>query len=112
MNLRELMRAQLQFDMEHRGKTDFFKEISDANIAELEHLLVCVLGELGELANVTKKIVRGDTTLQSSREQLEDEIADAFIYLVKICNQLGVDLESAFLKKLAANAERFRAFER
>ena len=65
---------------------------------------------MGEFANVTKKIVRGDFSLDIARPDLASELADIFIYLLKLSDQLGIDLEEAFRTKLKYNEERFAAF--
>jgi NTP pyrophosphatase (non-canonical NTP hydrolase) len=38
---------------------------------------------------------------------LAEELADTFIYLIKIAAQTGIDLESEYLKKLEKNRRRF-----
>jgi NTP pyrophosphatase (non-canonical NTP hydrolase) len=112
MTLAELKQLQRQFDEQHRGTYPFYEEISEERIDVLEHLLVCLLGELGEFANATKKIRRGDYTLAEIKPQLDEELTDVFIYLLKLSNQLGVDLEEAFLVKLRQNEERFAKYSR
>lgn len=112
MELTELMAMQREFDQRRAGKVEFYTEISDDNIRDLEHLVVCLVGEVGEIANLTKKLVRGDFALKEARPQLHSEIVDAFIYVIKMCNQLGVDLEPEYVKKLNTNVERFKHFER
>jgi NTP pyrophosphatase (non-canonical NTP hydrolase) len=50
--------------------------------------------------------------LSDARPALDDELVDTFIYLIKIANQLGVDLEAGFLRKTTQNAERFIEFSK
>lgn len=38
-------------------------------------------GELGETANIVKKIARGDFPLEEKKEELSKEMADMFAYL-------------------------------
>lgn len=104
----ELLEIQSEFDKSHEvsGKS-FYVDIDENNLHELEHLVVCLLGELGEFSNLLKKVVRGDRRLSEVKEQLDEELADTFIYLLKISNQFGVDLEQEFLNKLSKNQERF-----
>lgn len=113
MQIREIMDLQKEFDLQHQGKIPFFEKISDENIHVLEHLLVCLIGEVGEVSNITKKIVRGDKelTLLTMRQDIAEELADVFIYLIKICNQLDVDLEKEFIRKLEINEKRFKHYE-
>lgn len=64
--------------------------------------MVATMGELGEAANVLKKLnrerdgIKGNTaTAGALREQLRREIADTFIYLDLMSQALGFDLECA-----------------
>lgn len=108
--LKELLEEQAQFDKSHASKIPFFEEITQDNIEALEHLIVCLVGEVGELANIVKKIRRGDRDLDGSRQEMTEEIADVFIYLMKLSLQLSVDLESAYDRKMSENAVRFRKY--
>lgn len=61
--------------------------------------LQAVVGELGEYANLRKKVERGDLTMQDARPLLADELADVVIYLDILAHQLGVDLGEAVMNK-------------
>jgi NTP pyrophosphatase (non-canonical NTP hydrolase) len=111
MTLQTLKEMQEQFDRTHRGTEAFYKEISDNDVQTLEHLIVCLVGEVGEFANIVKKIKRGDFKLADKKIELDEELTDIFIYVLKISNQLHVDLESKFLEKLASNKVRFQGYE-
>jgi NTP pyrophosphatase (non-canonical NTP hydrolase) len=108
LTLKEICQKQKKFDKQTsiKGKS-FYTDIDATNIQELEHLIVCLVGELGEFSNLTKKIVRGDKLLKDEKANLDEELIDTFIYLIKIANQLDVDLEKGFLNKLAKNQMRF-----
>ena len=58
-----------------------------------------VTGELGELANIIKKIERGDLTLEEAREDLGKELADVQTYLDILAYQAGVNLGQATMDK-------------
>lgn len=45
------------------------------------HWLQATVGELGELANILKKIDRGDFTLEEAKSDIAKEFADVQIYL-------------------------------
>lgn len=62
-------------------------------------------GETGELANLEKKLWRGDTV---PRERLADEAADVLIALMNYANERGLDLAEAVAAKLATIEERRR----
>jgi NTP pyrophosphatase (non-canonical NTP hydrolase) len=110
--LSDIMRSQAEFDRQHQGNVPFFEEISASNLAALEHLLVCVAGEVGELANVIKKIRRGDATYLERRDDVIEETVDVFIYVLKLANQVGFDLEVQYNAKMKMNRQRFLGFEK
>lgn len=58
-----------------------------------------VTGEVGEAANIIKKIERGDMTLEAARPALARELADIQIYLDLLAFRAGVDLAEATAAK-------------
>ena len=58
-----------------------------------------VCGELGEAANIIKKIERGDFTLDEQRTALADEICDIVTYLDLLAYRCGIDLAEATMSK-------------
>ena len=42
-----------------------------------------------------------------TRQKVEDEIADVFIYLLRIADKLDVSLEDVALAKIKKNAEKY-----
>jgi NTP pyrophosphatase (non-canonical NTP hydrolase) len=107
MEFEKLIQLQTDFDRGHGVAKPFFVPISSGNLHELEHLVVCLIGEVGEFANELKKVVRGDASYEERQTALAEELADTFIYLIKIAAQTGIDLESEYLKKLEKNRRRF-----
>jgi NTP pyrophosphatase (non-canonical NTP hydrolase) len=58
-----------------------------------------VLGELGEAANLIKKIERQDFRLEEKREELGKEFADVMTYLDILAFRAGIDLGEATIQK-------------
>lgn len=112
MTLEALVELQKEFDSKHKGNFAWDSKITDSNIEMLEFLLLSLTGELGEAANIVKKIVRGDFSLVDKKSDLEEEIADIFIYLLKLSYQLDIDLEKVYLQKMKKNQERFQKYEK
>jgi NTP pyrophosphatase (non-canonical NTP hydrolase) len=108
MDIKDLIRLQQEFDDAHFPKLSGLPGSDETRVQLFSFLAISILGELGEFANIIKKIQRGDTTLESSLTQLRAEAVDVFIYLMKVCRQLDMDLEQAYLEKLRINAERFK----
>lgn len=65
-----------------------------------------VCGELGELANLIKKIERGDMTLDEARADVADELADVATYLDLLAFRCDVDLGKATISKFNRVSER------
>ena len=74
----------------------------------LSFLALAVCAEAGELANLIKKMWRGDDVDSSL---LQDEIADIRIYLEHLARHLKIDLDQACTAKLDVVAQRLEAKE-
>ena len=112
MNLEQLIDIQKEFDYNHKGNFEWAQKIDMDNIHVLEYLLLCIVGEFGETTNLVKKVLRGDYTLCEVKPYLSEEIADIFIYVLKLAYQLDIDLEKQFLDKVEKNKKRFTNFEK
>lgn len=75
----------------------------------LAHHVLALCGEVGELANIVKKVERGSLTIDSEIVMLdiESELADVFTYLLNIAALRNIDLFKAYLKKRDYNVKRF-----
>lgn len=68
-----------------------------------------LVGELGELANMLKKVKRGDTPFEEMREDIEKEFADVMIYLDILAYQFRIDLGAATRRKFNEVSTRVNA---
>jgi NTP pyrophosphatase (non-canonical NTP hydrolase) len=68
--------------------------------------LQAVIGELGEFANLRKKVERGDFTLDDVRGSLGDELADVVIYIDILAAVLGINLGDAVMLKWNKTSEK------
>jgi NTP pyrophosphatase (non-canonical NTP hydrolase) len=82
----------------------------------LGHMALALCGETGEIANLVKKIDRGDFNVEMAkvgglpahiRYDLAMEITDALIYILCLADLLKIDLEKAYEAKRAENIIRF-----
>lgn len=112
MTMQELIELQKNFDGKHKGNFKWNSKITESNIEMLEFLLLSLTGEVGEVANIVKKIVRGDFKLDEKRQDIQEELTDVFIYLLKLSYQLDIDLEKAYVEKMKKNRERFLKYEK
>lgn len=76
---------------------------------DLTFMVLALCGEVGELANEIKKIVRGSANIKEAKTRvaLMMEEADVFTYLLCISILTGTDLEKAYYAKRAENERRF-----
>ena len=74
----------------------------------LEYLMVCLTEELGEVARCVKKMRRCEANGDEQGagrwlNEMNDEMADLFIYLVILANKKGVRLGDLYFQKMAKN---------
>lgn len=83
----------------------------------LSDWFTAVTGELGEAANIAKKLNRvrdgipgntADETTRSLRDKLRDEIADTAIYLDLLAQSQGFDLFEAMIDKFNRTSAKHR----
>ena len=79
---------------------------SDSEVLSFLALAIC--GEAGELANLIKKLWRGDAVEEA---EIRDEIADIRIYLEHLSRHLRIDLDYECDRKLDEVANRLTAKE-
>lgn len=68
--------------------------------------LQAVVGELGEYANIKKKIERGDLTAEEGKPLLAKELADTVTYLDLLAFRLGINLGQSVMDKFNEVSER------
>jgi NTP pyrophosphatase (non-canonical NTP hydrolase) len=91
--LREANTARLPEFKNNKGEPAHSKP--DGSDWSLNDWMTACLGELGEAANVCKKIRRGDMTLEEARPLLIQEFADVVTYLDILAGQAGINLGMA-----------------
>ncbi len=76
-----------------------------------KNLAMCVAIEAAELMEIFQwcTVEEGDGLMQDGKtaEHTREEIADVAIYLLSLCNRLGVDLSAAIEDKMRKNDKRF-----
>jgi NTP pyrophosphatase (non-canonical NTP hydrolase) len=87
----------------------WFPQVQGEVIPSLIHHTLALAGEVGELANIVKKIDRGDRHYVDVKDDMEKEVADILIYVANIAGILDMNLAQAFHDKSAFNERRFGA---
>ena len=74
-----------------------------------KNLVMALSGEAGELTELFQWLTpaESDSIMDTHAAEVEDELADVFIYLVRLADILGVDLMSAAAAKIDRNEDRF-----
>lgn len=72
----------------------------------IEQLFMLLMEEVGEMARAARKLSGVKMADDTKRANLEEEVADVFIYLLDICNKFDIDLEHAFRIKEEKNKKR------
>ena len=78
-----------------------------------KNLVMALTGEVGELAEVfqwmTEEESKGAAANPKTAQAVRDEMADVLLYLVRLADVLGVDLNEAAGAKLVTNAAKYPA---
>lgn len=78
-----------------------------------KNLVLALTGEVGELAEIFQWKTDAEAAAiaddPAEFEHLGEEIADVLLYLVRLAQVSGVDLEHALADKLRKNAEKYPA---
>lgn len=76
-----------------------------------KNLVMALTGEVGELTEIFQWLSedesRSAATDPRTANAVREEIADVMLYLVRLAQVLGVDLDAAVRDKLAANARKY-----
>jgi len=102
--LREANMRRLPQFKNAKGEPAHDKE--DGSDWSLNDWLTAVTGELGEAANLLKKVRRGDFTIDQARPELADELADVATYLDILANQCGINLGQSTIEKFNRVSDR------
>ena len=111
MNIKEFIEFQLDSD-----KKVGFESNRPHNLDDLIANTISITGELGEFANLVKKKLRkikyNKTRLDEENlnidKELKEELVDVFIYFLKLCAILEIDIEKEYLEKIKKVQSRFQ----
>jgi NTP pyrophosphatase (non-canonical NTP hydrolase) len=104
--LRYANTARLPVFKDAKGRIAHAPDGSDWSLADW---LQATVGELGELANLLKKVRRGDLTMEEAQLEIGRELADTATYLDILAMRCGVDLGEAITEKFNVVSRRVHA---
>jgi len=76
----------------------------------VRNLVLAMVGEVGEVAEIlqwTDDDKVAELLSDGGRERLAEELADVLIYLIRVADRSGVNLEQAVRDKLASNDQKY-----
>ena len=105
----------MEFDKKYFQKYWEEAENIDGKIEFIKDMVIALTGEMGEFANLVKKISRErkitmEVPSKEMMESLKEELIDCFIYIIILSNILEVDIEKEYLKKTELNHQRFKKY--
>lgn len=117
MELKDLMGLCKVLDEKHGFPVKFDNQLEKYN--QITKELVGLLGEVGEFANIVKKInikiekkEKYELDTNQAEDNLREELADSLIYIIRIANILEIDLTTEALSKIEKNKIKYGTPER
>lgn len=97
------------------GATQALRQFADERDWQQFHspknLVMALSGEVGELTEIFQWMTETDSHAAASAPRtaraVSDELADVALYLIRLADVLGVDLNAAITDKLASNAAKY-----
>lgn len=116
MELSVLVERQIEADRRRGFAVDF--ETVEEHHGRLSDELIGLVGEIGEFANLLKKVTLRRThssyagpSFDEAVPRLREELADSLIYIFRLSKMLGGDLEADLLAKMKVNDDRYGHLE-
>jgi len=76
-----------------------------------KNLIMALTSEVGELSDIFQWLSEEQSKIENidskSLEKTKEEIADVFLYILRIADKLNIDLEKEAVKKIRINAEKY-----
>lgn len=119
MEINNLIQIQREFDTLHKWTP--LKGDTRSILSAINKDIIGILGELGEFANIIKKLnlvadknsgLSIDKEYSEYKEELSDEVVDTFIYLMRIISHLDIDITEAYFSKLEINRRKYKDYEK
>lgn len=74
-----------------------------------KNLTLALVGEVGELAEVLQWLNDSEIEklIKKNPDKIADELADVLLYLVRLADQMNIDLGKAAVKKIMKNQKKY-----
>ncbi|KAL0389910.1 UNVERIFIED_CONTAM: dCTP pyrophosphatase 1 [Sesamum calycinum] len=98
-------------DLLKRTMDDFAKERDWEKFHSPRNLLLALVGEVGELSEIFQwkgEVPKGlPDWKEEEKVHLGEELSDVLLYLVRLSDVCGIDLDKAALRKIELNALKY-----
>ena len=77
-----------------------------------KNLVMAITSEVGELNELFQWLTQEQSSLKDDSQKMAEigqEIADVFIYLLRLADKLDIDIEEAVREKIEINANKYPA---
>ena len=92
---------------------DFATERDWEQFHSPKNLAMALSGEVGELTEIFQWMTEAESRVATHKPEqaqaISEELADVLLYLVRLSDVLGIDLDQAAKSKLAINARKYPA---
>lgn len=112
MDISALQKLQIDMDEKHGFSIGYKNDKEKFELVTKE--LVGLFGEIGEFSNLVKKlnlkmehINDYELDIDAAKLGLAEELADSFIYMLRLAKIIEVDLERSVLDKMDINKKRY-----
>ncbi|QTC40722.1 hypothetical protein I7V34_16395 [Bacillus sp. V3] len=118
MDISKIVALQKEFDENHGWPHN--SSSTSQKIEFINKDIIGLVGEIGEFSNLIKKLnllnhrysdKELNEKFQDFHEDLQEEIIDAFIYLIRISSHLNMDINKEYIRKYNINKVRFKKYE-
>ncbi|PIN20950.1 dCTP diphosphatase [Handroanthus impetiginosus] len=100
-------------DLLKRKMDEFAKERDWEKFHSPRNLLLALVGEVGELSEIFQwkgEVPKGlPDWKEEEKTHLGEELSDVLLYLIRLSDICGIDLEKAALRKIELNALKYPA---
>lgn len=101
----------LDLSLLDKAISEFIAERDWDQFHSIKNLSMALSVEVAELVEIfqwmTEAASNSAPTDPALRPRIEDEIADIFVYLLRIVTRADIDLEQAVLRKIEKNAQKY-----
>ena len=89
-----------------KALSDFAKERDWDQFHSPKNLVMALTSEVGELNELFQWLTENQSK-NANRAEIQDEIADIFIYLLRLSDKLDINIEKAIRSKMEQNAKKY-----